>query len=360
MKYLKNTQFNVTIAEFTETAGESSINPFLTKIKFIFTDNKENGNKQGIKEDEFDNVALSAVNMPIKMNYDGENIDGHAASTPIGHIINMTKEVNGEVAQLVGEALLYREEYPKEVQFLKDQFTQAQAGVGETPGVSWEIAYHDSVLENGVEWLKQAITMAATFVRMPAYGRRTQLLAIAQSKTDDTEFMTELKDIVDSWTLSNKAQGGNKVEEELEKAKAALLELQAKLDAEAQKAQDLETQLTQANEKISTLETENAEFKVEKTLAERVGKIAEAGVEFNLEGDALTAKQAFWLSLSEENFEVYVEDLKAIAPKKTAAALTPRKESLPKFTAVAGQETTLEDLKASARRASRGDLVNLE
>lgn len=362
---MKNTKFKSTIAEINDIPSTDSINPFLTKIKFIFADNGGNENNEGIEAEDFDSIAQSAINMPIKMNYSEKkgkgDVEGHAVSVPIGHITSMVKEVDGNTVRLIGEALLYREEYPREVQFLKDKHAS-----GEAPGISWELAYSDSILKDGINWLKQAVTMAATFVKSPAYGRRTQLLAIAQSNIDDEQFMTELKEIVDGWA-SNDPKGGNRVDEK--ELKELLEKAQAELKAATETLTATQSQLTEATSKIETLttenetlKTENNEFKVKATLAERTAKIAEAGIKVELEGDALAAKQALWLSMSEEIFTAYVEDLAAAskaAPKTAAASTTTTKDSLPRFTAVAGQEITLDDLKSQARKASRGEIAEL-
>lgn len=351
---VKNTQFKSTIAEIVDVATSDINNPFLTKISFIFADNRGNGNNQGVKEDEFDRIAESAVNMPIKMNFEESDLKGHEFSVPIGHITGMTREAEGDVIQLVGEALLYKGEFPQQVDFLKKKHAE-----GEAPGISWEIAYHDSVLENGIEWLKQAITMAATFVKSPAYGKRTKLLAIAQQTTEE-EFITKVKEIMDSQASNNEPKGGNKVEEELAKAQASLAEALAKVTDLEGKLAEATTKATELEETNQTLSTENETFKTQATLNERTSLLAEAGIEFKLDGEALTAKQAYWLSMSEENFNLYVADLKSVKTVTTVATAGQKGNGLPKFTAVAGQESlTLDDLKAQARKASRGELADL-
>lgn len=360
----KNTQFKSTIAEIVDVpvanAADGINNPFLTRIRFVFADNQGNGNRQGIEEEDFDRIAQSAINMPIKIKFSESDIEGHEMSIPIGHITKMDKVTDGDVPQLVGEALLYREEFPQEVEFLKSKFAKAASGEDDAPGISWELAYENSILKSGVEWLKQAVTMAATFVKVPAYGNRTRLLAIAQQLTDD-ELTKRVEEIMKLQTVPDK--GGNKVEEELEKAKAALADAQAK-ETEAQaKVTELTDQLTQAQLQNDVLTQENTGYKAQATLATRMTKISEAGLKFELEGEALQAKQAFWLSLSEEAFDGYIADL--TAAKASAGTVSTANASLggslPKFTAVAGQENiSLDDLKLVARRASRGDLADLQ
>ena len=90
----KNTEFKSTIAEIVDLPKDS-INPFLTKITFVFADNQGNSNNQGIEEEDFDSIAKSSINMPIKINYAGGNVGSHTMSVPIGHITDMTKTVEG-------------------------------------------------------------------------------------------------------------------------------------------------------------------------------------------------------------------------------------------------------------------------
>lgn len=360
---VKNTQFKSTIAEIVDVPTGDYKNPFLTKIKFVFADNGVNVNNQGIEEDDFDEVIQTSINMPIKMSFTGAGAGNHYLATPIGHITNMIKESEDSTSKLIGEAVLYKEEFPEEVQYLKDSYAE-----GDSPGISWELAYADSVVKNGVEWLKNIVTMAAAFVGKPAYGKRTSLLAIA-SQVDNDAFMSDLKDLITSWEEKSKgiAEGGNRVDE-LEKAKAAVEELTAKL-AELQEKFDAQTEalnaqseaLTGATETVQTLKSEKEELQTEvasykKTalVAERTAKVAEAGIKFELEGEALTQKQDLWASMSDEVFSAYLADL-AVAKSQRADASS-HQGDLPRFTGASGTETTLEDLKAVGRRASRGEL----
>src|SRR4051812_48084854 len=152
---MKDRAIFTALAEILEVPNEgpdSGTNPYLTKARFVFADNKGaptstgNGNLQGIEEEDFDEVIRTALHMPVKMNYLGaDNVGSHRGSYVIGHISDMQKVTNGDTSQLVAEALLYAEEYPEEVTFLKDAFANKKA-----PGISYEIAYANSTVKNGV------------------------------------------------------------------------------------------------------------------------------------------------------------------------------------------------------------------
>jgi hypothetical protein len=375
---VNNTQFQSTIAEIIDAPSEFE-HPFLTKVKFIFSDNLPNVNKQGIEAEDFDSIAESSIGMPLKMRYTHAGAGGHEFSIPIGHIVSMVKETvseDGAVAQLVGRGVLYKEEYPDEVDYLKTTFEH-----GHAPGVSWELAYHDSVSKAGTEWLKGVVTKAAAFVRDPAYGNRTGLLAVAQeqirsiteSQMMDEQFIEELKDIIDELNALVQGKpsgteddptdtgnaslntGGMKVEEELQKA-------QAELEAALAKVAELTQQLETAQASITDLTTENEGFKRQALITQRTAKIVEAGIKIESDQEKLAQKQEIWLAMTPEIFEAYVTDLAeaskpATPPKDNAAAS--RKEGLPKFASAAGTEQTLDDLKAVARRASRGIAADL-
>jgi hypothetical protein len=370
---VKNTQFESTIAEIIDIPTGDFKHPFLTKIKFIFADNRGNANDQGIEAEDFDALITSSIHMPIKMRYTHAGVKGHDMSVPIGHITAMTKQIkDNEVAELIGEAVLYNEEYPDEVSYLKEKYA-----AGEAPGISWELVYQDVKHQNGIDWLKGVITRAATFVQFPAYGSRTSLLAIAQtniqsisqSQLEDEEFMSELTEIVQELNdlIKGKVEeeeepsitmGGMKVDE-LEKAQADLAAAEAKIAELESKLEEATSTINTLTEEKTSLASENEAFKRDAIVAERTAKVSEAGVK--VEDDVLAQKQELWLSMSQEIFDAYVADLAAAikeAPKAAASAST-KKESLPKFAVAGTDEMSLDDLKSLGRRASRGEIADL-
>jgi hypothetical protein len=300
---------------------KGSLNPYLTLAKFVFADDKGNSNSQGIEFEDFDEVANTALHMPVKMNFTGTDVQNHLGSYVVGHITEMEKSVaEDNTNQLMATAVLYREEYPEEVRFLKDAHAS-----GDAPGISYEIAYEDSIIRDGVQWLKKLVTCAATFVKTPAYGKRTALLALASAKTDSEFKETLLALAVQAEETVNPTptnKGGNKVDE-LEKAKADLDTAKAEAETKTAEINRLVEELNSRDETISTLQESIANLEREKTLEARSRKMTEAG--FALEADAEKAdkKKEFWLSLSEEAFEEYVNDLiaaKSMAPKTAEAS----------------------------------------
>jgi hypothetical protein len=157
-------------------------NPLLTPIELVFTDDKPNANKQGIKKSEFPNIIKSMSYMPIKANFNGM-IYGHANSLPVGIIIE-GKEDNDKI---IAHGALYNDEFPELVEFLKHE-----SSAGKDINFSWELRYKDSVLEDGVSWLTGVVTKAITAVSNPAYEGRTNLLSISSKDLLD-QINNELK-----------------------------------------------------------------------------------------------------------------------------------------------------------------------
>lgn len=169
-----------------EITPEDFTHPGLRLVKFVFCDNQPNENGQGIAEEDFDEIIKSGVGTPIKMRFFGNTAGGHIGSIPIGYIKNMYKEDDGNTKKLIADATLFADEYPDEIQYLQEAYDK-----GEAPGISWELKYNNSVIKDGIEWLKGLVTRAATFVRHPAYGNRTAILALASNKEISDEQLTE-------------------------------------------------------------------------------------------------------------------------------------------------------------------------
>ena len=146
-------------------------NPLLTWVKFVFTDDKPNANKQGIGQDEFSNLIKSMAYMPIKANYSADSgVEGHADAAIIGVIKQGQQEAN----KIMAIGALFNDEHPEVIEFFKKELAE-----GREVGFSWEIRYNDSENKDGVEWLKGTTTKAVTTVRYPAYEGRTNLVSIS-------------------------------------------------------------------------------------------------------------------------------------------------------------------------------------
>jgi urease beta subunit len=146
-------------------------NPLLTWVRFIFTDDKPNANKQGISQDEFPNLIKSMAYMPIKANFDSEfGLEGHSDA----RIIGVIKAGQQEGDKVVAVGAIYHDEFPDVVDFFKREMAE-----GNRVDFSWEIRYKDSDEKDGVEWLKNITTKAVTAVQHPAYEGRTPLVSIS-------------------------------------------------------------------------------------------------------------------------------------------------------------------------------------
>jgi regulator of replication initiation timing len=325
-------------------------NPFLVTAKFIFADNQPNDNGMGIEFEEFPAVAASAINMPVKMRYLGEGIGNHAGSIPIGHIIHMEIEDEplSEVKRLIGTAALYADEYEDEIGFLFQAFAENKA-----PGISWELAYSDSIVKDGIHWLKGIITKAATFVKFPAYGKRTALLALASdSNLSDEELDEELLKLTKA---SSTDTGGNKVE--LEELQKRIEELMAALSAKDAEIADIRSQHDSIVEENSTLKDQMAAIQKNARVEERARKWVEAGFTFSEDAEKATEKREFLASLDDSLFEIYLSDLVAAkgTQKPPAEASASRNtDGIPKPEITdQDEEISLEELRLALRTAAR-------
>ncbi len=314
-------KFNIAISELVDIPNpDGSQHPFATMAKFIFADDKPNGNHQGVKVEEFPNIIKSAVGMPIKMNFTGMGVSNHGGSIPIGHIKNLEASIDGTTNLLIAEAMLWKEEFPDEIDYLKVAYAE-----GKAPGISYEIAFKDYDTEDGTQWIKDTTTMAATFVHNPAYGSRTHLLALASLDEEDrnTEILALAAQIQTEQETNN--EGGNLMEEELKKAQAEIERLTAELASRDTKISDLEgTLATAETEKQTalaekqTVETELNGLKETAKIDGRVRQYIEAG--FKMEADAAKAdaKKTVFASFDDAQWDMYLEELKAIKPAAPA------------------------------------------
>jgi hypothetical protein len=356
---LETKEFTTAIAELADVEGEYE-HPLLTRIKFILTTNEpynlstsKRNMKQGIKEEDFDDVIRTGVGMPIKMRYLRNSVGTHAGSIPIGHISKIEKtELENGVKALAAEGVLYTSEYPEEVDYLKVAYAAKQA-----PGISYEIR-HDadkSIIENGVEWIKDLITQAATIVRSPAYGNRTAILALASNKELSTEELNdELRTLI---TPKDADKGGKLMDEKDEKEIARLTALAAEkenalteVNAEVEK---LRGELKTALDDLAAANTKNGELEHSIKLETRARSYAEAGLTFDEDAEKAKTKKELLAKMDEEVFAAYLADLKEFASKKstTAMASAPNR-GVPRLTAQE-RDMPLDDLKEALRGISR-------
>lgn len=159
-----------------EANASLMLNPTVAWAKFILTDNLPNGNNQRVPTEEFDNLILSGLHMPIKM-AEGKIDSGHDNSKPLGVITHLKKEkdplTNADI--IVALAALWANERPSDVAYVRELMD-----AGEDVNVSWELGYRDSTVnESGVEDFIDVVLKAVTLVTKPAYQGRTRFLSVA-------------------------------------------------------------------------------------------------------------------------------------------------------------------------------------
>lgn len=335
--------------------------PLLKRVRFVFADDKPNGNNQGIEHSDFAEVKQSAINMPIKMRYMGEaGAGGHLGSVTMGHIVDIEEDQTEDgTHRLIANGVLYASEYPKEIAYLENALAE-----GTAPGASWEVVYKDVKTEGPVSWLKKILTSAATFVRNPAYGTRTALLALASADDmSDEKLFDELVTIANEIRPKNTLKGGsNKVEEELEKVKAELAAKIAEIEVLTTEKETLATAKAELESEITSQKEVIDSYKRSELVANRTAKVAEAGLKIETDPEKLAAKQDFWVELSENAFNQYVADLKEVKPvEKVRVGLAGLTETLPRLNPVLDTEKlTINDLKETFRQRNRGPVGTSE
>lgn len=173
-----------TVRGYIKTKAEDSViknNPLQTYVSLILTDFLPNKNRQAIPRSEAENLIRSSVNMPLMINFDGEDYYGHAGAIPIGPITSAYIDTVDGNEVIKAEAIIWADQFPEVSDHLKSLFAQ---GIG----TSWEIYYGDSYKDTAeVEWLQDCIFSNTCVVDTPAYGpERTRVLAIAEHMSKQT------------------------------------------------------------------------------------------------------------------------------------------------------------------------------
>lgn len=349
------------IAEIADIPAEEG-HPLLSTIKFILAtanegyslSTKKGGLKQGIKEEDFDDVIKTAINTPIKMRYLGYRggVGNHLGSIPIGHITKIDKTTlpDGVVA-LAAEGVLYTNEYPDEIEFLKTAHA-----AGEGPGISYEIKYDNnkSVIEDGTEWIKGLITQAATIVRSPAYGNRTAILALASnSELTDDELNDGLRSLVKP--EASEIEGGSDMDKdkEIERLTALASEKESALTAKAAEIEALTKEFEDIKTKLAETTSENEKLNKTILLEKRVQAYSAAGLAFDEDAEKATAKKELLAKMDEDVFSAYLADLSAVKDAKKSTALASASDrGVPNLRNM-DKVVPLDDLKAGLRGISR-------
>lgn len=180
-----------------------STHPLQTRLSLILTDFAPNKNNQGIPESEQDNIIRTAINTPLKINFDGEEYYSHASAIPIGPITHAYPGIYQDRHVIFAEAIIWNDIYPEISSFLKKVFDE---GIH----TSWEIYYTDSTVIEGVQWLKNTVFAGTCVVERPAYADRTPILAIAQEITKLQSRLSQMS--VNTVTLSATTESSDNVQ----------------------------------------------------------------------------------------------------------------------------------------------------
>jgi hypothetical protein len=255
--------------------------------------------------------------MPIKMNFLGDDVANHGGSIPIGHITKMDKVELEDRNEIHAEAMLWKDEFPDEIAWLKTAYAANNA-----PGLSYEIDFEDSEMENDTQWIKGTTTLAATFVKNPAYGTRTHLLALASLDEDKrNKGILALADILkadeESDDSDNNDEGGNLMEEELEKAKAEVTRLLAELTKKDEEISGLKETLTKTEDEKNTATAELEKIQLESKINDRIRQYVEAGFIMETDATKADARKSVFASFEDAQWDTYLADLKAAKPKDT-------------------------------------------
>lgn len=250
-------------------------NPFVSVISFILTDFLPNKNGQAIAIEEKDRIIETAKWMPFKMNVE---TGGHEGAETIGPIVKTWFGNDNNRPVVYAEAIIWKLEYPEIDRFIQEKYQNQ-----EPLAVSWELLYSDSETDqNNTQWLKNVIVTGVALVSQPAYGSyRTRILAVAEDQTTEASMIAPDEQLTATNIVASATEHTlpsiEAIERELEQARAEIVQLREQVDA----------------------------LKRELTFAQRKEELREF---FHDVED----RRDFVLSLSEEAFRSYVNDLRAM------------------------------------------------
>jgi len=306
----KDVQLMVEDEKFGEAFASISLNPNVTWLKIVITDDKPNANNMRIPKDEFANVLKTAVYMPLKM-APGQISEGHEGTLPIGSIAHLVDKGDHVIAL----AALWNKERPEDVEFLKERFSN-----GQSIDVSWELNYDVTASaknEDGILELKNIEMNAVTIVGLPSYMGRTGVTALA-SKENEGE-----NDEMDTINREDHEKIVKTYEDKV-------LELETKLSTASTRVEELEKEhegLTAAKAELTELKPQfeeltkfKAEIDAEKQKKEKIVNIREkftkAGIE--LTDEYMEEKEEKLLGMEEAALDFFIQELLAFKSSETA------------------------------------------
>ena len=306
MKTINFIAKDVKLISDSENKGESfaslQLNPNVTWMKFVFTDDKPNANGERVPKEEFPNIIKTGVNMPVKLVEDaGNQVErGHASSKPLGVITHLIDRGN----YIEALAALWNRERPEDVSFIKEQFNQ-----GQPVNVSWELTYDAtaSIDEgNKITALHDISVNAITIVDLPAFMGRTPVTAVAENTESEGD-----EDKMENITREDHEKIVNGLTEKVN-------DLTAQLEEKVQKLEELQTSKSELEElkpKYEELLSFKAKIEEKEAKAEKLAtirtKFEEAGIKVS--DEFIESREAVLLDMSEASLDFYVQDLVAFA-----------------------------------------------
>lgn len=264
--------------------ASKNLNPLLTYVRFILTDDKPNANGVRIPREEFSNLITTGIYMPIKMAV-GEISEGHAGAVPLGVITHLREDGD----KIRGIAALWNKERPADISHIKERYAN-----GDPLDLSWEIGYEDSSIDDdGILNLSGCVLRATTLVGMPAYGGRTGIT--------DVELSEE------------KSKEEKNVEKDLQTLQTEISDLkdQVKVLEENQLTDEDKQKLAQYDDLVSFKEQVEAEAARLETLEEIQNAFKDAGVE--KDEAYFTENEETLLALKETNtLDFFISQLKIV------------------------------------------------
>lgn len=284
-----------------EAVASISLNPNVTWLRMVITDDKPNANNMRIPKEEFAGVIKTAVYMPLKMAV-GEISKGHESTLPIGSIAHLTNEGD----HIVALAALWNKERPDDIKTLKERYES-----GKNIDVSWELNYDVTAskkTDDGILELKNVAMNAVTIVGLPSYMGRTGVTALA-SKEDEGE--SEAMDTI-------KREDHDKIvktfEEKVEDYKTELSEASTRIEELEVKSEELtsaKAELEEMKPKYDELETFKAEADAAKEREEKLvsirAKFAEAGIEVT--DEYMDEREETLLGMEEASLDFFIQEL---------------------------------------------------
>lgn len=321
--------------ELGEAFASFMLNPTVTWVKFVLTDDKTNANGERVPQEEFANLIKSGIHMPVKMVY-GE-IQGHPNSKPLGTITHLKEVQNDDGSSaIIALAALWSKERPADIEYIKQRFAEKKP-----VDTSWEILYEDSTLnsdKNSID-LHGTVLSATTIVGNPAYQGRTPFLAISSKKAAEitNEEETTEDNLMDVKELEAKlAEVEPKLAtalSEIEQLKTEKAEKEAEIATLTEKNTAQETELTTLREYKDGVEAEIA--KVEKIDAIKA-KFVEAGLQ--KEDKYFTDNEDKFLKMDDEALAFFIQEMAANLSEETHSSSASNDNNKKKVPAITGNE----------------------